>query len=131
MTRNILGLLFSDDVGNSLTKHTIHHHTGFTLLWCWNLTPPSQPKPALEKASVWPSKQHGEVINGVEFSIVYRSYRRNLARDILYLSFCPTVILSETLTLRITFEQWVLKLWYFTWVFLVIRPFCLNLTFWP
>ena len=29
----------------------------------------------------------------------------------------------ETLTLLITFEQWVLELWYFTWVFLVIRPF--------
>ena len=29
----------------------------------------------------------------------------------------------KTLTLLITFEQWVLELWYFTWVFLVIRPF--------
>mgnify|MGYP003683671203 CR=1 FL=1 len=34
-----------------------------------------------------------------------------------------SVILSETLTLLITFEQWVLELWYFTWVFLVIRLF--------
>ena len=41
--------------------------------------------------------------------------------------FCPvchSVILSETLTLLITFEQRMLELWYFTWVFLVIRPFC-------
>ena len=29
----------------------------------------------------------------------------------------------KTLNLLITFEQWVLELWYFTWVFLVIRPF--------
>ena len=29
----------------------------------------------------------------------------------------------KTLTLLITFEQWVLELWYFTWVSLVIRPF--------
>ena len=39
------------------------------------------------------------------------------------LSFCNSVLLSETLTLLITFEQWVLELWFFTWVFLVIRPF--------
>ena len=46
----------------------------------------------------------------------------------------------KTLTLLITFEQWVLKLWYSTWVFLVIRPFrgyhyflpCdLDLRVWP
>ena len=40
--------------------------------------------------------------------------------------FCPvchSVLLSETLTLQINFEQWALDLWYFTWVFLVIRPF--------
>ena len=29
----------------------------------------------------------------------------------------------KALTLPITFEQWVLELWYFPWVFLVIRPF--------
>ena len=29
----------------------------------------------------------------------------------------------KTLTLLITFEQWVLKLWFFTRVFLVMRPF--------
>ena len=29
----------------------------------------------------------------------------------------------KTLTLLITFEQWVLELWYFTWVFLVLRSF--------
>ena len=29
----------------------------------------------------------------------------------------------KTLTLLITIEQWVLELWYFTWVSLVIRPF--------
>ena len=39
------------------------------------------------------------------------------------LSFCHSVLLSETLTLLITFEQWVLELWYFTWIFSVIRPF--------
>ena len=38
-------------------------------------------------------------------------------------SFCHSVLLSETLTLLITFELWVLELWYFTWVFFVIRPF--------
>ena len=31
--------------------------------------------------------------------------------------------LTHFLTLLITFEQRVLELWYFTWVFLVIRPF--------
>ena len=30
---------------------------------------------------------------------------------------------SETLIVLITFEQWVLELWYFTWIFLVIRLF--------
>ena len=29
----------------------------------------------------------------------------------------------KTLILLISFEQWVLRLWYFTWIFLVIRPF--------
>ena len=29
----------------------------------------------------------------------------------------------KTLSLLITFEQWVLELWYFTWIFPVIRPF--------
>ena len=29
----------------------------------------------------------------------------------------------KTLNLLITFEQWVLELWYFIWVYLVIRPF--------
>ena len=38
-------------------------------------------------------------------------------------SFCHSVLLSETLTLLITFEQWVLELWYFTWIFSVIRSF--------
>ena len=60
------------------------------------------------------------------------------------LSFCNSVInsglLSETLTLLITFEQWVLELWFFTWVFPVIRPFVgyhyflpcdLDLGVWP
>ena len=39
---------------------------------------------------------------------------------------CHSVILwnSETLTLLITFVQWVLKLCHFTWIFLVIKPFC-------
>ena len=38
--------------------------------------------------------------------------------------FCPvchSVFLSETLL--ITFEQWLLELWYFTWIFPVIRTF--------
>ena len=38
--------------------------------------------------------------------------------------FCYIVLFSETLTLLITFEQWVLELWYFTWIFPVIWPFC-------
>ena len=29
----------------------------------------------------------------------------------------------KTLTMLITFEQWVLELWYFTWVFLVLKTF--------
>ena len=29
----------------------------------------------------------------------------------------------KTLTLPINFERWVLDMWYFTWVFLEIRPF--------
>ena len=40
------------------------------------------------------------------------------------LSFCHSVLLSKTLTLLITFEQWVLELRYFTWIFPVIRCFC-------
>ena len=47
------------------------------------------------------------------------------------LSFCHFVLLSETLTLLITFEQWVLELWYFTWVFLVMRPLFFTLWPWP
>ena len=47
------------------------------------------------------------------------------------LSFCHSVLLSETLTLLITFEQWVLELWYFTGIFLVIRPFRGYHYFWP
>ena len=38
-------------------------------------------------------------------------------------SFRHSLILSETLTLPITFEQWIRELWYFTWVFLLKRPF--------
>ena len=56
-----------------------------------------------------------------------------------HLSFCHSVILCfchllETLTLLITFEQWMLELWYFTCVFVVIRPFLpfdLDLGVWP
>ena len=40
-----------------------------------------------------------------------------------FCSVCHSVLLSETLTLLITFEQWVLELWYFTWIFPVLRPF--------
>ena len=36
---------------------------------------------------------------------------------------CSLTKFLKTLTLIKTFEQWVLKLWYFTCVFLVIRPF--------
>ena len=39
----------------------------------------------------------------------------------LTLEFDP--FFKKTLTLLITFEQWVLELTYFTWIFLVIRPF--------
>ena len=38
----------------------------------------------------------------------------------LTLEFDP---IFKTLTLLITFEQRVLELWHFTWVFLVVRPF--------
>ena len=54
--------------------------------------------------------------------------RDRRSRGILF-SFCHSVLLSETITLLITFEQWVLKLWYFTGIFPVIRP--LSLTMWP
>ena len=37
----------------------------------------------------------------------------------------------KTLTLLITFELWVLELWYFTWVFLVIKPIRWYHNFWP
>ena len=43
---------------------------------------------------------------------------RDRILGILFLScqsFCHSIILSKTLTLLITFEQWVLELWYFTW----------------
>ena len=36
---------------------------------------------------------------------------------------CHSVLLSETLTLLITFDQRVLELLYFTWIFSMIRPF--------
>ena len=36
----------------------------------------------------------------------------------------------KTLRLLITFEQWVLELWYFTWLFLVIRLFRGFIIFW-
>mgnify|MGYP003683288813 CR=1 FL=1 len=48
-----------------------------------------------------------------------------------HIVFVLSVILSETLTLLITFEQWMLELWYFTWVFLVIRLFRGYHYFWP
>ena len=35
----------------------------------------------------------------------------------------PLLFYPVTLTLLLTFEQRVLEVWYFTWVFLVIRPF--------
>ena len=47
------------------------------------------------------------------------------------LSFRYSVILFETLTLLVTFEQWVLELWYFTWIFPVMRHFCWYHYFWP
>ena len=56
---------------------------------------------------------------------------------ILFLSclpFCHSVLLSETLTLLITFEHWVLELWYFTWIFNETRPSVGNqqfFTLWP
>ena len=52
------------------------------------------------------------------------------------LSFCDSVNLSEFLTFLITFEQWKLELWYFTWVFLCYKnspsvPTFFNLWTWP
>ena len=44
---------------------------------------------------------------------------------------CHSVILSETLTMLITFGQWVLEFWYFIWVFLVIRPSVSTIIFYP
>ena len=37
----------------------------------------------------------------------------------------------KTLTLLITFKQWLLEHWYFTWIFPVIRSFCGYHYFWP
>ena len=64
---------------------------------------------------------------------------RSKTGGILFLScpyFCNSVILFSSLKLQsITFEQRVLELSYFTWVFLVIRPLffpCdLDLRVWP
>ena len=39
-------------------------------------------------------------------------------------SVIPSFCHSETLTLLITLQQWELELWYFTWIFPVIKPFC-------
>ena len=47
------------------------------------------------------------------------------------LLFRHSVLFSETLTLQITFEQWVLELWYFTWIFPVIGPLFFALWPWP
>ena len=53
----------------------------------------------------------------------------------LYLTLWPwpwsLTYFLKTYTLRISFEQWVLELWYFTWVFLVMRPLFLTLWPWP
>ena len=37
----------------------------------------------------------------------------------------------KTLILLITFEFWVLELWYFTWIFFLMRSFCTYFIFWP
>ena len=47
------------------------------------------------------------------------------------LSLCNSVLILETLTLLITFEQWVLELWYFTWVFFSWVPLFFTLWPWP
>ena len=47
---------------------------------------------------------------------------------ILTLGVWPTFL---KLTLVITFDQWVLELWYFTWMFPVARPFCVYSHFYP
>ena len=38
---------------------------------------------------------------------------------------------KKVINLLITFEQWVLKLWYFTWVFYETRPFRGYRQIWP
>ena len=43
----------------------------------------------------------------------------------------PLTYFLKTLSLLISFEQWDLEIWYFTWVFLVIRPFSGYHYFWP
>ena len=37
--------------------------------------------------------------------------------------FCPVCHFLWNLNLLITFEQWELELWYFKWIFTVIKPF--------
>ena len=47
----------------------------------------------------------------------------SMGTNIFYLVTLTLICLLKTLTLVITFEQWMLELWYFTGVFLVTRPF--------
>ena len=48
-----------------------------------------------------------------------------------FFPFYYSLILPETWTLRTPFKPWVLELWFFTWVFLVKRPFRMYQHMWP
>ena len=77
----------------------------------------------------------------VKFNVpIFLSPRDRRSRAYCFCPVCHSVLLSETVSLLITFVQWVLQPWYFTWAFLVIRPFCgyhyflhcdLDLGAWP
>ena len=60
----------------------------------------------------------------------FRGHQHFLPCD-LDLEVWPTCIYNKAITLLITFEQWVLKLWYFTWVFYETRLFRGYRQIWP
>ena len=51
------------------------------------------------------------------FVEIFMPPKSKIGGHIVFFPVCHSVLLSETLTLLITFEQWVLELWFFTWIF--------------
>ena len=79
---------------------------------------------------VWPC------IESIEIEINFMPPRSKIRGHLVFFLLCIIppfwhfVNLSETLILLITFEQWKLELWYFTWLLLVARPFSGYQNFW-